>query len=77
MEEVVKVNYEPKWDVPLSIGSDSEAVTWVNACMTQIFTSPTLTATLTQLWMDAMSAYIDSIGVIKLYYLLILHSILK
>ena len=65
IEQKIKAFKAFNLEIPSSIGSDNEAVTWVNTCIKNVFSSPTLTSTLTQLWMDAMTAYIDSFGVIK------------
>jgi hypothetical protein len=49
-------------EAPRSMGSDLEAVTWVNGCLEAIFTSPSLRSALITLWMDAMTAYTKSTG---------------
>ena len=46
-----------------SIGSDKQAVEWINSCLGKILELPTLRSTLVQLWLDAASKYTQSLEV--------------
>ena len=48
---------------PISIGSDFEAVDWVNQCIFKICESPSIRTALTHLWFDALSQYTKSLGI--------------
>lgn len=52
-----------KLDPLKTIGSDLEAVAWVNQCLDNIYSSSTLRATLIRQWLDALSRYIRSLDV--------------
>ena len=53
-----------------SIGSDKQAVEWINSCLGKILELPTLRSTLVQLWLDAASKYTQSLEV-EVEYILI------
>ena len=48
---------------PISIGSDFEAVDWVNQCIFKICESLSIRTALTNLWFDALSQYTKSLGI--------------
>ncbi len=52
-----------KSDQPRSIGSDLEALSWVNQCIENIYTTPSLRSTLVQQWLLALTKYIQSLDV--------------
>ena len=60
---IIHQNIEEKLDICNSIGSDKQAVEWINACLEKILELPTLRSTLVQLWLDAASKYTQSLEV--------------
>ena len=67
IDDIGKIDLEPvsgsKITPPISIGSDFEAVQWVNLCLGRICESPSIQTTLTQLWLDALTQYTKSLGI--------------
>ena len=81
-EEEVKVQKQPEemtfkpyveahWEVPKSLGSDLEAVTWIDTCLENIFGSTVLRTCLVDLWLDSMTKYIRTLDTeedLELYF---------
>ena len=58
-------------DVPKSLGSDLEAVSWIDTCLANIFGSTVLRTCLVDLWLDSMSKYIRTLDTeedLELYF---------
>ena len=49
--------------LPVSLGSDEEAVTWVNTCFLNVFTNRVTANALTKLWREALNEYNKSSGI--------------
>ena len=47
----------PDYLPPISLGSDSEAVDWVNLCLVSIFTTPHMYEVLISKWLVSLSTY--------------------
>ena len=45
---------------PISLGSDTEAVDWVNLCLVTVFTSPSMYRELINMWLQSLSNYTKS-----------------
>ena len=54
---------EGKPEISRSIGSDLEAVDWINKCLEKIDELSSLRSNLVQLWLDAASKYTQSLDV--------------
>ena len=62
---------EDTLDVPKSLGSDLEAVSWIDTCLANIFGSTVLRTCLVDLWLDSMSKYIRTLDTeedLELYF---------
>lgn len=46
-----------KSDAPQTLGSDLEAVAWVNQCLENVYSTTSLRATLVQQWLSALTKY--------------------
>ena len=58
-------------EVPKSLGSDLEAVSWIDTCLANIFGSTVLRTCLVDLWLDSMSKYIRTLDTeedLELYF---------
>ena len=47
----------PDYLPPISLGSDTEAVDWVNLCLVSIFTTPHMYEVLISKWLVSLSTY--------------------
>ncbi len=50
-------------EAPKTFGSDLDAVDWGNKCFESVFESPSISSTIFNLWLDALSNYTKSTGV--------------
>lgn len=62
-EEVLLQQPIANSNLPKSLGSDEEAVQWINNCVEAIFSSSPVSSTLATLWLDALSNYTKSSGI--------------
>ena len=70
-EILFKPYIEDTLEVPKSIGSDLEAVSWIDTCLANIFGSTVLRTCLVDLWLDSMSKYIRTLDTeedLELYF---------
>ena len=50
------------FEVPRSLGSDEEAVAWVNACLKKAFTEESISQELIKMWINSLTQYTKSSG---------------
>jgi len=56
-------------EVPKSLGSDDDAVSWVNECLRKAFTIDSITKELIHLWLKSLSQYTKSSGAeVRIFY---------
>ena len=70
-EILFKPYIEDTLEVPKSLGSDLEAVSWIDTCLANIFGSTVLRTCLVDLWLDSMSKYIRTLDTeedLELYF---------
>ena len=58
---VIKPYIEEKIEAPKCLGSDLEAVAWIETCLENIYGSTVLRTCLVDLWLDSMTKYIRTL----------------